>query len=286
MWFLLAFMSAVFFAIQGALSKRAAQDSHADIVAWAAFVFSLPMYCVFFFLNEVPTVQSDFFVWGTLSLCVNLVAVPVLFKALQVGELSVVMPLSTLTPLFALFTEFILFGEVPGARSVGGVALLVFGAYLIHARTIRQGLLAPVRALAKDPGARLMLLASCLWAVSAVSDRGAVLASSPPFYLAIFGTAFSVAFLPWLLLKRRGDFVAFRHHLPILVTIGIAGGAMAAFQMWGISLTLAANVIAVKRLAALFGVLIGGLFFKEEGMYFRLAAASFMVAGAVVLAGQ
>ncbi len=284
MWFLLALGTAVFFATQSAFAKRAGKKHHTDVVAWAAFVFAIPVYAVFFAIRGVPEVQPAFWLWMPLSLATNLVAMPLFFRALHEGELSVVLPLNMLTPLFALLTEYLLLGDVPSTLAFWGIALIVLGAYLLHAGSIRRGLLTPFKLLARDRGARLMMATTAIWSISAVADRGSVLSSSPAFYTLVFSTAFTLAFLPWLLImKRPGVLKTITRPLP-LIPVGVFGSLMAICQMSALDLALTTMVISVKRLAGLFGVLVGGILFKEKGLSVRLFAAAIMLGGTVLLA--
>jgi uncharacterized membrane protein len=154
MWFLLSLGTAVFFATQSALAKGAGQKFHPDVVAWAAFLYAIPVYVIFLATREIPVVQPAFWLWMPLSLGTNLVAIPLFFRALHEGELSIVLPLNMLTPLFALLTEYLLLGDVPSAPAFAGIALIVLGAYLLHAGSLRQGVFTPFRLLARDKGAR------------------------------------------------------------------------------------------------------------------------------------
>jgi drug/metabolite transporter (DMT)-like permease len=255
-WFLLALGTAVFFTTQSAFAKRAGQKHHTDVVAWAAFLFAIPVYAVFFAIRGVPEVQPAFWLWMPLSLVTNLVAMPLFFRALHEGELSVVLPLNMLTPLFALLTEYLLLGDVPSTLAFWGIALIVLGAYLLHAGSIRRGLFIPFK----------------------------VLSSSPAFYTLVFSTAFTLAFLPWLLImKRPGVLKTITRPLP-LIPVGVFGSLMAICQMSALDLALTTMVISVKRLAGLFGVLVGGILFKEKGLSVRLFAAAIMLGGTVLLA--
>jgi len=286
MWFLLAVGTAVFFAAQGALSKRLTGDYHPDLVTWGAFVFSFPIYIAALLLSGIPDIKLAFWPFMATSLSLNFVAIPLLFRALKHGDLSIVLPLSTLTPFFTLFTQYLLLGDVPTPKATAGILLVVAGAYLLHAGSIRSGLLAPFRVLARDKGARMMVGASALWSITAVADRGAVLAASAPFYLAVFSSLFTLLFPVWIILKRPGELRSFRERPWPLLPVGLAGAAMALCQMFALGLALAATVTSVKRLSALFGVVLGGLLFKEKGMAIRLLASLVMVAGTVLLATE
>lgn len=286
MWFVLALGTAVFWTAQSAASKRVSENIHADIVTWAAFFFAYPLYVCFLLANGIPEVKPEFWLFTLASVATNLLALPMLFRSLQVGELSIVLPLATLTPMFALGTEYFMLGVVPTGQSVLGVALIVFGAYALNAGDIRKGLFAPFKMLVRDRGARLMMGASALWAVGAVADRGAVMAASPGFYLVSFCTIFMTVFFIWVRHTQPADLRLF-HKRPLkFVWVGVFGAGMATCQMLALNLATAAEVTSVKRISALLGVLTGGLMFKEAGYKPRIFAACLMVIGAAVLAVQ
>jgi uncharacterized membrane protein len=68
-----------------------------------------------------------------------------------------------------------------------------------------------------------------------------------------------------------------------IVPIGLFHGIAVLFQMQAISLTLVAQVIAVKRLSVLLSVILGHLIFKEVGIGRRTMGAVAMIAGVVII---
>ena len=63
MGFVLALGSALFFALQSAFGKRAGQEVHPNLVAWAAFAFALPFYVGALLVDGLPTVEPVFWAW-------------------------------------------------------------------------------------------------------------------------------------------------------------------------------------------------------------------------------
>ena len=53
-------------------------------------------------------------------------------KAIQVSPLGLTMPFLAFTPLFVIGTAWLFLGEVPSAAGVGGVVLVVAGAYALN----------------------------------------------------------------------------------------------------------------------------------------------------------
>jgi drug/metabolite transporter (DMT)-like permease len=283
MWFLFAMGSALFFAAQSTAAKRVSDELHPDVTTWGAFVFAVPIYLVALALDGIPEVRPAFWWFTGMSVGVNLVALPLFFRSLARTDLSLALPLASLSPLFALGTEYALLGEVPSPLVIPGVTAIVVGAWVLQVDKARGGLLAPLVALGQDQGARGMLIVAALWSVAAVADRGAVLASSPAFYNTVFDLSFLAAFMPFVLWRGRPLAAGLRRYPVLLVMVGVLGAAMALFQMAAIEIAPAANVIAIKRLAALIGVLVGWLVFHERGIGGRLGGASLMVGGAIHL---
>ena len=147
---------------------------------------------------------------------------------------------------------------------------------------LKGGILGPVKAIARERGSRLMLLVALVWSVSAVYDKVAVLASSPPFYQTFFAAAFAVLYAPFLLIGLRKTPVE-SNMVPRLFLIGAICAVMTLSQFAAIQSALASYVIAVKRSGMIVSVILGYLFFKEENLRARLAGALLMSSGVVLL---
>ena len=52
---------------------------------------------------------------------------------------------------------------------------------------------------------------------------------------------------------------------------------------WAITITKAAYMISVKRFSVLFGIIYGGLLFKESNIVIRLCGGIFMLSGAILI---
>ncbi|MFW6193301.1 MAG: EamA family transporter, partial [Gemmatimonadota bacterium] len=73
----------------------------------------------------------------------------------------------------------------------------------------------------------------------------------------------------------------------VLVGLGVQGllfAVMFVTQMEALRLSLAANVITVKRSGTLLTVLLGGMLFREKGLAHRLAGTVVVLAGVYLVA--
>jgi drug/metabolite transporter (DMT)-like permease len=354
-WVFLALVAALSAALRDVASKHAVR--RASPLAVALGVAAVPavllgaIVLVTGALTGHPVRPDDGF-WTALLVSggINAIATPLIVLALQRSDLSLVAPLTSLTPLFMLATGVVVLGEWPGPRGVAGVAIIVAGAWLLalpaadEARTttarspsarpasaraasvgpaaaltpVLARALDPVRALARDTGARAMLVVAFLYSISSTYDKVGTQASSPLAWAAAVNlvvTLVLAAILATRLLGVRGrpgsgagpgigarapgpagaltgeasraregqpaarPAAGPRAVVPAIVLAGLLAALMAAAQMTALLLTLAAYVIAVKRTSTLFAVLLGRSVFHEPRTRQRLAGAAIMLAG-------
>ncbi len=282
MWVPLAVVTAVAFAFSGSYAKALSKRAHVYVIAWAMMTLALPWAAALLVREGIPAVQPGFYRAALVSVVLNMVAVTLEVKALSVSPLSLTVPFLAFTPLFMLATSFAVLGEVPDAKGLVGIVLVAAGAYAINLEKVRGGLLCPIKAVAREPGSRMMLLVALLWSVSAVYDKVAVVRSSPPFYAAFFSVAFGVLYAPALVvgLRRRpieGSMV------PRLALIGFICAVMVLAQFAAVRLALASYVIAVKRSGMLLSVVLGRVIFREKSLAVRLFGAALMIVGVVTI---
>jgi len=281
-WVPLAAVTAVAFALSGTYAKALSSRAHVYAITWAMMTLTLPWSAALLALDGVPTVRPGFYSAALASVVLNMVSMTLEVKALSVSPLSLTVPFLAFTPLFMLATSYLVLGEVPDAKGVAGIVLVAAGAYAINLEKVRGGLLCPLKAIAREPGSRIMLLVALLWSVSAVYDKKATLASSPAFYTTFFAAAAGVLYAPALVVGLRRKPVG-REMVPRLFLLGLVCAVMVLSQFAALRLALASYVIAVKRSGMLLSVVLGRVLFKERSLAVRLLGAALMIAGVVTI---
>ena len=285
-WLLLALATALFYGLQGVWTKWITRTVSGAAAAWAIFAFAFPLLAVYLAFQGLPAVEERFWPALLTNVAINLVSFYLYVSAIQKGDLGLTYPLLALTPVFVLPVEWVLLGDFPGARGLGGVALVVLGVYVLNFSERRAGLFAPFAAVLRDPGARRMLAVALIWSVSAVVDKVATISSSPAFYGTLESGLIALAFVP--LVMRRGE--GFRAALSrktwwLLGVQGLLFAAMFVTQMEALQRALAAYVVAIKRTGTIVSVLLGALLFGEPRLRERLAGAVVILAGVLLIAG-
>ena len=114
MWILLALLTALSTAFRDVASKQAAR--RADPVLIALGVAGVPALSIgaLVLARGVAAPGPGFVTALLLSGGVNAVATPLIVTAFQRSDLSLVAPITSLTPLFMVGTGAVVLGEVPG----------------------------------------------------------------------------------------------------------------------------------------------------------------------------
>lgn len=283
-WLPLALAVALLYGAQGAWSKRLTRRVSSLAAAWALFAFSFPLLAVYLALAGLPEIGPRFWPAAGVTAALSLVSFWIYVSALQVGELGLTYPILALTPLFAVPVEWVLLGDVPALSGLAGILLVVAGVYLLN-YTGAGGPLAPLAAVARDPGPRRMLVVALLWSVSGVVDKVAVTSASTPFYGAVLTGAVGLGLLPLLSRKGEGPREALRPGARgAMVIQGLLFGTMFILQMEALQRTLATYVLTIKRSGALVGVALGALFFEEPELGRRTAGTVVLLAGMALIA--
>lgn len=286
MWFLLALFFALWSSIGVSISKRVLKTT--DVLVFIAFgnLMSVISVGTFLFIRGFPQVDSTF--WLNIAIAAGLGVLVNLsyITAIKIAPISLTMPMAASTPLVATLFGFLLRGETATALKLIGVFTIVLGAYLLNISEIKNGILEPLKALFKNRGVQLMLLAQSLVGITPVFEKNAIFHTTPQEPLMVAFTALlflSGFFFPFMLVKIKDPFVQFKRNFWWFVLPAPIGALAAWAAFTAYSLANIGYVTAVFKLSMLFTILWGGLFFKEERIKERFLGASVMVLGTILL---
>ncbi len=280
--FFMALACAVLTACSDAVSKRIMQSYD----EWATGTALLGLGA----LSMVPMVP-----WMTLEApsselgALLLVLIPLetwgyflFLSALRMAPLSLTVPLLAFTPLFTIFSGMLILGESVSQHGAAGILLITFGAYLLNADLVNQGLFAPIKAIFSNAGSRRMLWVAVIWSfTTALGKVGANLYGAIPFgFLILAGV--TVGFGAMCLVRARDTGIRVRFHRDswrLLALGGLLVGLVHATHFLALTMINVSYMISIKRLSLVFGVCLGWLMFGEQNIRYRLVGASVMVSG-------
>jgi drug/metabolite transporter (DMT)-like permease len=283
MWLALALTCAVCTAAADVLTKRAAAGVPDHVLALARWVYALPFLALVLPFIDVPRPPASFYLLVLVMVPLEIVALLLYIRAIASSPLSLTVPFLSFTPVLLLALGALVLGERVSAGGVTGVLLVAAGAYCMHIGDLRRGLLAPIRAIARERGPRYVLAVAALYAVTSVLGKRAVLMTGPYFFAFFYLAALTGILAPALAAAKRPIrpmFTEWRALLPI----GVVLGAATIAQFASYTMAPIAYAIAVKRTSMVLGVIAGRVFFGEGRFGERAVGSLLMLAGVVTIA--
>jgi len=286
MWLFYASLTAVFEACKDATGKQSLKSLDEYSVLFSFMAVGVVLLLPVLLITGVPPIQPGYWLAVLIGGGLNILAFTLYVRALKLADLSLTVPLVMLTPLFLLVTSPLIVREWPTRADAVGVVLLVVGSYVLNTQSSQAGTKAnfwsPLRAMAQNPGSRLMLCVAFIWSITSNFDKIGVVNSSPLCWAVTLFTVIAGGMLPFVLRRERGLAPLLKQWKLLTVTGGFNAFAI-AFQMLALTMAPVAQVIAVKRMSTLLSVLFGHFFFGEKGMRSRLLGAGIMVTGVVIM---
>jgi drug/metabolite transporter (DMT)-like permease len=283
MWLVLAFLTAVFTSGQDIISKRLSSRVSPYVSAWAVSFFSVP-FLAFLFLWEKPVDLGPHF-WHALfaSTAILTASSFFFFRAIQLSDLSLTVPLLSFTPLFLLLTSPLMLREFPGPLGITGMVLIVTGCYLLFYHPQQENVLMPFRRLLNARGSRYMLFVALLYSIGANVDKIGMRNSSPLVWSLFLNFCVGIILGVWMLFKVPQAVRNLRQHWLWLVSMGLCMALAMIFQMYALKLAIVPYVIAIKRTSIILTSFCGAWFFREEWDRQRLWAVLLMLLGVFVI---
>lgn len=288
MWILLALLNPVSESFRSLFIKKASKDVDPLIISWANNVIPVLLFPVILliavsYFGLTLEFNSKFLLGFTGSVTIQIINSILYMRAIAKGDISTVMPMLSFTPLFLLISSPILIGEFPNAMGLAGIVLVVAGSYVLNLDFKKMSFFAPIKAIYKNEGTRLMFFVSFFWGISGAFDKLAVSHSSVIQYVTFLNVTIFIAITSLVVYQKKfnKDKMMLARKNLFLVSAFTTGSFL--FHYGAMALTLAAYVVSVKRLAGIFSVLIGFYFLNETNVRQRLLGSVIMFAGVLLI---
>jgi drug/metabolite transporter (DMT)-like permease len=278
-WLLFASLTAIFESFKDVVSKVSLETVDEYIVSFCLISFQLPLLFLVLLTNPLPEIKPNFLPALFSCSILNLFSFLMYVKAIRLADLSLTVPLITLSTLFFLITSPVIVHEYPSPINALGMGIIVFGSYILNFNQTKQGFFAPLKFMWKEKGCQLMLFVALIWSVTANIDKVGVLNSSPVFWLSCHYSFIALGMVPIVWHKSADKLHQIRLYFPSLFAMGLFGAIAVLFQMRALELTLVARVISVKRISTMLTVIWGFVIFHEKNFRERILGAAIMLVG-------
>lgn len=282
-WFIFAIFSAFFHALHFALIKKFLKSVNQYVLAAGTFFITSIILFFIAIIKGIPEIKSLFYLSALATVILNVFIVIFNYKALQITDLSLSIPMLSFTPVFLIITSFVILGELPTIFGVLGILLIVIGSYVLNATEKDIRFLDPFKNIFTNKGTFLMLIAAFLMSISTNFDKLVVVNSGPVFGSAVVYFFLAIPFLIISSFKKYEIKDIIKRDLSKFFFIALAIVLSAISINLAYTMQIVPYVISLKRLSILFSVLLGAWFFKEKNISKRFIGAFIMLIGAVII---
>ena len=202
---------------------------------------------------------------GLILILISLFSALLFLKAIKQSDLSLTIPLLSLSPLFSSFFSFFFLNEKLSYFQYIGVFLIIFGTLVLYSKkiTLRE-ILKSFKVLTINNSAKLMIVVSLIWSLTPVLDKLCLEHSSINIHGLIqsFGLMILLIFL---LKKEKYEFLSLKRNWRLILITILTGIIATVLQFYAILFNYVPIMETIKRsIGQLSSVLFGKLFFKEE----------------------
>lgn len=289
MWFGFAFLSAILYAFRGVLEKLLVARVNRYVLGFGIRLFALPFFFIPFIINpdlfiSLGQLPAKFWI---VTLAVSLFCTPLetyfYYKSIKDEEISLALPILSLTPVLTIIFGMIFLGEFPTAVGALGVVAILFGVYALKIGHARHGLFEPLRHLAKNKSLRLMAIVALSLAVGAILDKIGVTSANAYMY-ALFNYLFiTIVLFGFAFVKARPHLGQLRTHGRDFAILGTVVAGYTLLYLLALEVGNTAYVVAIRNASLLISIVLGVLWLKEKDLHAKLLAGSAIVLGLIFI---
>ena len=230
------------------------------------FTLAQPLIFGSWVFYELPFLNLKSYIFpGLILIIISLFSALLFLKPIKQSDLSLTIPLLSLSPLFSSFFSFFFLNEKLSYFQYIGVFLIIFGTLVLYSKkiTLRE-ILKSFKVLTINNSAKLMIVVSLIWSLTPVLDKLCLEHSSINIHGLIqsFGL---VILLIFLLKKEKYEFLSLKKNWGLILITILTGIIATVLQFYAILFNYVPIMETIKRsIGQLSSVLFGKLFFEEK----------------------
>lgn len=263
-----------------ALRKKLALHLDALPLTWWLVVGQWPLFLVWVLVSGKSDFTMEWFLPGCVVATLAISGAMLFIKAVQLSPLSLVIPMLSFTPVFAILTSIFVLGEYPTSRQCIGIAVIVSGALSLGF----TGKQADHRGW-HEPGIWMMGAVSFLWAATLTFDKLALNYADVPMHALMQSLLMGLSL--WVILAIRGSLSELKkisQHKKLYLWAVLTSCLATGTQLMAITTIQVGVVEAIKRSIGLaLSVLNGWFLFKEPPTVMKQLSILWMGIGVLIV---
>ena len=233
------------------------------------FLFSIGQFLIFLiwiYFESFSINVKPYLVPGIILILIGVSSALLFLRAINQSELSLTIPLLSLSPMFSSVFSFLFLNELLLKTQYLGIFAIVLGTLILYSKKITaKDFLNSWKVIIKNKSARIMIGVSLMWSITPVLDKICLKYSS----INIHGFIQSVGiiiFLLFLLIKNtRNEIIKIKNHWKIILFTVLIGVIATILQFFAILNNFVPIMESIKRsIGQLSSILFGNFFFKEK----------------------
>ena len=231
-------------------------------------IFTVTQLIIFFiwlFLEDFSINLTPYLLPGITLIIIGLFSALLFLKAIKQSDLSLTIPLLSLSPMFSSLFSFFFLNEQLSNIQYLGIFLIILGTLILYSKKLTiYEIIKSFKIILKNSSAKLMVLVSIIWSLTPVLDKICLKNSS----INIHGFVQSLGMITLLIFLFKKDKVQTENTKKnwriILLTVFI-GSTATILQFYAILTNFVPIMESIKRsIGQLSSVFLGKIFFNEE----------------------
>lgn len=280
MWFFFSLLSAFSQATYQAMAKKFTRGLSPYFLGSGPFFAALPILLFYAVSGHWPHLNHQFYFAAAITTFLNVAATILFLKAVSNIELSLAAPILALTPVFNLFTSFIILNERPNVWGALGVMIVVLGLLIVlHKHQKKGDFEVPLKTKQEKIGLAFLFSVAAIYSISSNFDKISAQNSPMPF-----GSIFVSALIGlgiFLIRAAKGERGIFENKKNFMKVFLLGAAVIIASLVWYRALSggFVVYTLTIKRLSGLIGVGYGYFLFKEKNIKQKFAGALVVLIG-------
>lgn len=263
--------------------KRFFSTYSASVIVVVVHTIAIALYLPVALTTVSPDALGTLFTGGpglVVIVLANSCAFIAFIRAIEIGEISYVAPISKIVPVFVLPIEIVFLGESLTTLQLFGILLATLAVYV--ANFTGNSLLDPIRYAARSRAAGFALLSAALYAVGDVGRRVTLQELSLPPELLVLGLLGGMALVLLPQAARTWDGIS--GDIPKFLAAGVLVAVAEHLTALAFSLAPASIASPIINTQAIVAVILGGVLLGEKAFRTRLIAAVLAIFGVALIA--
>lgn len=285
-WYIYAFAAVIAGTFFSVFRKKALKKTHSMQFAATRSLVALFLSLFLIPLIDVTSLKPRVILLIYIASLLATIGIFFMSKSYRHMDLSILAPLQNTKPIFIAILGYLVLGEILSLKQLLGIATILLAAYILEADRHFDDLTRPFKKFVSSRYSLYLLFAVIIFSVTSILDKMLVTNHTDPLTLLVLirifiGLNINIAHGVSYGFKEIGTCFSRTSYLPLIVAFFAMSSNLLVYM--ALKLAYVSVVVPFTMLTTLFVVIIGGEFFHEKNLLYRLMTSFVMIIGVYLL---